>query len=222
MDNLNLVALIVLAEYLETFEEEPLIMDYDRHRRSTDPHSYTICLEALKRRKKSNTSEPEFPYGEQIGSIYPVLENILSHLPYSDLKNVSEIGVKDWEELSKSEMKKRKAATWIYVYKSNGIDLEKSANVNYESSQFVFFLYNHKYMSLGKYVCVHYEDNVIKKQTGEQHILCVAKINIYETLFSAMQYFTEEIADPANPSFLMISTPFLYPLFEKPRCNGKI
>lgn len=106
-----------------------------------------------------------FPYGEQLETIYPVLENILNNLPYNDLVSCSEIN-SNWHQTATNILKKRRNITWLSTAeKDKQIVFRKSSNVNYEDVCFSFLVYNYTKIKLQNYVCIHDSNNTAKKNT---------------------------------------------------------
>lgn len=127
-------------------------------------HSDGICLPSLRAKKQADDS---FPYGDSIGSIYPVLQKVLQYLPYAEVVNISKINNKNWMKLARSEIKRRCKITSLYLIENESLVLKSSFNVNFEHVEFLFFLYNHKKLRLNDFVCVHYADHSAERKTGK-------------------------------------------------------
>lgn len=95
------------------------------------------------------------------------MERILNYLPYEDLENIIKLENRNWRDSAICTLKKRHNVCWFSLHEQNHrLLLKNSANVNFESRNFLFLAYNcNKLKRLQMNICIHNEEESTDKKT---------------------------------------------------------
>lgn len=142
----------------------------------TPKHTLRMCLPSLYTKEDEYYSE--FPYGEEIGNMYPIIERILDYLPYTDLLNILQINNSNWQQVAKSLLRKRCRISWLCITRiKEKITLNVSDNAYFQNVCFMFLIYKTWGLKMTENVCVHN-----KKDCKE--VTCMFLYCIYSTYFN--------------------------------------